>query len=866
MSFSRREGTSLGAVVVALLLMLMGAPEASAATFTTTIPDTYFCVYNFSTGTTDPPNCDTVEVTLTLDKATYAPGDPIVATGAMRLLNTRSGNNNLLTYYFPGFTWELEYHKYSMTVTTNGSTQTLFDLPYGLGPWDPIGFGSCKRTGACPPSGTATFTAPNTPGTYYVSCTALISQNMDTYGIPDFDASIPSSTCRVSYTVQSAAMPNLTAGMINERTAVAGSGQVFTVLISNVGTASTTNGFFNLLQRAETYNAATRVATGISDVSYRSLLTLLGPFRPSSTQSFLSYTVPAADANTTRYFRACADRTSGNGAGQGVAESDENDNCGDWTPVVISAAPQANITALNTTPSIASPVTGANVTFAAQVKNEGTASASNVPNGFQLAFNAAKTAPYTWLTATQVATLGVPNGVANITSGSPFSTSTVGTYYVRACGNYTVSGNPPTGTRNTAISESSTTDNCDTNWVPVTVTLSPELGKANLRVFERVSPMTATVGVVTSYSVPVYNTSTDTDVTDPFYALLQRTDSIDAQGNPITPVYDVNVAGITTDVLRSGSATISVPTLAGTWSAGDAGLTRHLRICADKSSAADVDGSIVEFNTDDNCGEWTPISVAAAKPDLTAGSVYWTGGDATVNVARNYSAQISNAIAPTGVSFYNKIQVASGANGTGTITNYTTAQMAALSAGASGVATRSHQFTSVGTYSMRACADENAAGTKWVIEADENNNCSSSWVNVRACTANAGSTCQSAPNECGEVAQGIYQCDGTCSAVVSGCSVVPEVTLLATPARVPKCSNTTLTWTTKYAPNSCTITRQPATTTWPINPRTVSGVSGSTLVDAVCENTKYEITCVNAAGPSLPDSVIVNVLPDFTEF
>lgn len=860
MTLSTRGRTFISALALGLLLSLAGAPEASAAVFTTTIPDSHFCTYDSALGTTVPAACDEVEVTLTTDKATYLPGETVTVTGAMRLLNPKTGSNNLLTYFSSSYTLSLTGHRYYISATVNGVTKDLFNYPYGTTAPAAAPY-TCSKLGSfglplCLPTGTAIFTAPAVNGAYSATCSAFIGQTL--YQVDDkFTATIPPATCRVSFTVASP-LPNLTAGLINETTAVAGSGKVFTALISNNGTASTTTGFFNLLQRAETYDATTKVATGISDAGYRSQLPILGPYRPSTTFSFLSYPVPGGDAGTTKFFRACADRSSGAGAGQGVTESNEGDNCGDWTAVAISAGPTPNL--IGTTPVTSSNVyLGNSVSFDAQVTNNGTAStpAVPIPNAFRISFNASKTAPYTWVRATTLTGPLAQNTSANISAPSSFSASTLGTFYVQTCANYNTTGTPPTsGAVNTAFTEVSTADNCG-SWSSVNVLVDPVVGKPNLRVFERVSPQTATVGVVSSYSVPVYNTSTDTDVTASFPVLLQKTNSIDAGGNPTTPVDFVNTVTVTTDVLRSNSATISVPTLVGTWSSGDAGLTRHLRICADKSSAADMDGNIVESNTEDNCGEWTPISVAAAPsgtlsvPNCTiaSGNSSCTVSSATWSVSNAGTPSIQNKITSLVYSL-------TGTSGTETLTlngppgsiNFdlrsTQSGVTTVLATDPGVAS-----CAAGTsWSGGQCAAYQCTGSVpsgGVVYAGDTTSLTSTLAYAYAAQPGTARKCE-------------YYCSAGTEFVGGTCLSAPETSILADPLRVPKGNNTTLEWSATNGA-TCSVSRSPAASPWPI-----AGNPG-TQTDSVTAQTVYTATCTNAAG-SDTKSVTVNIFPDFTEF
>jgi hypothetical protein len=123
-------------------------------------------------------------------------------------------------------------------------------------------------------------------------------------------------------------------------------------------------------------------------------------------------------------------------------------------------------------------------------------------------------------------------------------------------------------------------------------------------------------------------------------------------------------------------------------------------------------------------------AMAPTLPDLTADAP--TPSVATVNVPQTFYSVISNAGGvSTGASFYNFFQVASGSNGSGTLTNLTASSTSSLSAYYSRtVSSPTHIFTATGTYSVRACADKsNPISAGSITEANESNNCSV-WTNV----------------------------------------------------------------------------------------------------------------------------------------
>ena len=131
--------------------------------------------------------------------------------------------------------------------------------------------------------------------------------------------------CSTSVSVLSSS--DLTAGAIIPTTATVGTAVTLSATISNIGAASTGLGFTNLFQRATDASGA-----GATDIGTHSG----GAVAAGGTQSAtLSYTFPSV---ATWYVRACADKNSAGSSGV-ITESNENNNCGAWTAVIVSAAP-----------------------------------------------------------------------------------------------------------------------------------------------------------------------------------------------------------------------------------------------------------------------------------------------------------------------------------------------------------------------------------------------------------------------------------------------------------------------------------------------------------------------------------------------
>lgn len=141
--------------------------------------------------------------------------------------------------------------------------------------------------------------------------------------------------------------PDLTAGSVSPTSATAGVAVTFSSTISNIGSASTGAPFNNFMQVAANPNGGGTITDILPSVSMATL-------SASGSSTFSkSYTF---SANGSYSLRVCADLPpQPNGV---IAESNENNNCGAWTNVVVSSAPPASCSAttinncsLPTTPS-----------------------------------------------------------------------------------------------------------------------------------------------------------------------------------------------------------------------------------------------------------------------------------------------------------------------------------------------------------------------------------------------------------------------------------------------------------------------------------------------------------------------------------
>lgn len=236
--------------------------------------------------------------------------------------------------------------------------------------------------------------------------------------------------------------------------------------------------------------------------------------------------------------------------------------------------------------------------------------------------------------------------------------------------------------------------------------------------------------------------------------------------------------------------------------------------CSAGTSTNNVDGSTAWTWSCAGSNGGTTASCAEAKPDLVAGSVSPTA--ATAGTPASFSATISNSFASTGGSFSNFFQVATAANGGGTITDLAASTMGTLAAGGSAAASSpSYTFSSAGTYSVRACADKSSSGNTGVInEANENNNCGA-WTTVTVSPITPTGSLTLSPTSC-VIAAG----ESTCSTVYATWTTTNAVA----PALVDGNTGATLSTQENMPP--------PGLQVWVAYPQTVFNLKdGATTLD-----------------------------------
>ncbi len=383
--------------------------------------------------------------------------------------------------------------------------------------------------------------------------------------------------------------PDLTAGAITPTTATQGTAKTFSSTITNGGAATTGAGSTALFQTANAISGTTAVGA-IGDAGTDTGIATLAS-GASDTASF-SYSTTTTG---TIYMRACADKSSAGNAGV-ITESDETNNCGAWTGVIISSStPLPNYTSIVApiaTPS--APTTNSTVTFTGKVKNSGSAAggttsqlAIQIDSGVAGSAWSASTITLT-SSATAVPALAAGASSASIAPTSGWVTpSTPGTYKVRVCAD---DGH--------SITESDENDNCGPELQITTVS-----GAAADLTAGAITPTSATQGTAKTFTSVVSNTG-DASTGIGFSVLFQTASGVNGSGvavgtvGDVSPVYSsgiLNAAGTKNATLSYSTTTTG---------------TIYMRACADKSSAGNA-GVITESDETNNCGAWTGIAVSA---------------------------------------------------------------------------------------------------------------------------------------------------------------------------------------------------------------------------------------------------------------
>jgi hypothetical protein len=493
------------------------------------------------------------------------------------------------------------------------------------------------------------------------------------------------------------AQPDLTAGAITPTTATVNSPTTLSSTITNGGAASTGAGFTTLFQRATSYNAQTDTASGVTDIGTFVRNTALSQTSPNNTFVATLTNYDFGSTATTYYVRACADKSSAANNGS-ITESNDNNNCGPWTAVVVSNAQVNSCSAQgvnwgtgNSCAAVLSAGSGSqvvnnNTTSAPDYLGSATYTCSsgtwtgptsatctcNDPNAGNYGGAAPCTAPATVVTinvtgagniTTTPSTQYVQDFNVSVSDGGGWACRLVdgasGAYLTNwqsGITSYTRTSPASNGDYQytvhcRAASDTSVTDDdpyhlyvCPSGMIWDSTTsacvLPPDLTASAL------SPTSAQTNASTTYIGTITNQGGKTVTTNfrYFFQVSQLPGGGDS--NPT----DLSSGTMNTDLAHDESAVVSK-----SYTFVTAG-PHSMRVCADKRNSGDngqVDETPPASNEQNNCGPWTDIYVGATTGTLTMPStctipsqnaacpatVSWTTQNATtsVTVQRAYS-------------------------------------------------------------------------------------------------------------------------------------------------------------------------------------------------------------------------------------
>ncbi len=529
--------------------------------------------------------------------------------------------------------------------------------------------------------------AQNSVGTTY--CT-----NMGSFTTPQSTSYLPDLTPDPNYP-----------GVTFPTPVVAGSSTTFSQRITNIGSASS-GPFYTLVRFDNDANHATYNTSLSKEIFYPNNLVPTGIATISASQ-----TLPSAG---TWYVQACADISNESTMTGTISESNEGNNCGNWTQITVTSAPAV--------PTCTSPVvtniTDTSATVGGTITSDGGATITS--RGV-----AVKSSTGSYIYTDLGGTTGpVTRDIINLTPGA--------TYYFQAWANNSVGRGYCPETSFTALRNTTINGVC----APVHYNCAAGTSSSNALSFSGLNSvyswgcLGSNGGVPASPSCSETLSMSGTLTSDAPSCVIQSGQSscnvtltwgtTNPQGvSSVTSPTDSTGASVSTRVGTgdSGSQLVSIPYPGRTFF-----LYNNTKSLVPTSESPTGSGLRI-----------TATNSAPSAPDLIAATVSPTA--ANTGVSTTFSATITNqGTAATGTSFYNFFQKATGSGGTGTVTDLTATQMSALAAGGTGTASVSTSFPPAGTYSMRACADKSSSSnTGTITESNENNNCGP-WTDITVTT------------------------------------------------------------------------------------------------------------------------------------
>jgi hypothetical protein len=370
----------------------------------------------------------------------------------------------------------------------------------------------------------------------------------------------------------------------------------------------------------------------------------------------------------------------------------------------------------------------------------------------------------------------------------------------------------------------------------------------------------------------------------------------------VYPVLAASCSVSPTSINQGGTATWTASASGGTgtysysWSGTDSltgtGQTAAKSYSATGTKTASVTVTSGTQSKTVNCSNSLTVN-AAPKPNLTAGAV--TPTTATAGTAVTLKATVSNVTAATGAAFTDLFQRATDSSGTGA-TDIGTYSSAALAANGSNTASKSYTFTA-GTWYVRACADKSSAGNAGVIaESNENDNCGTwtkvtvtalpptctlsaspadkvpstlTWssTNATSCTGGGFSTGNATSGTKAVSTAGNYtlSCSGSGGSCTDSVSLAapcanPTATITADKTRIKPGDSVTLSYSGTGTDAACTVSG-PGISVTSSAPNSCNVANATVDTPALSAQSTYTITCGSAT-----DTVIINVIPGFSEF
>ena len=402
--------------------------------------------------------------------------------------------------------------------------------------------------------------------------------------------------------------PDLTAGNVTPTTAVVGGkGTNFFSTIANIGNASTGTGFTNLIQVSASEN-------GTNPQSFTKAMGIVGA------GSFSTMSFSRTFTTTGTYFvRVCADKNSATNAGV-IDESDETNNCSDWT--------QIDVTANTNTPTGALTATDCFIPL-----NE---------NGCETTLDWSITNP-------------ISGANTAVTTTPPDNTTVPNTDPTTGTTTYPVSKGP--GSRafflyHNGVQLATATSNSScvkgTLWDEKQATCAGDILTPPDLIASAVAPSSINVGDDIYFSALITNQG-NTSTVAPFVNLFQIADKADENGDGVDPRF---FSSAMVSPYLDGNSSQPI-TSKDSYTFKEPG-TIYMRACADND--ADFNGKIAESDEKNNCGPWTAITSIVALPDLTVGI---TDPPAIpVGQEFNFSAIVTNqGDVSTGGEFANHFQL-----------------------------------------------------------------------------------------------------------------------------------------------------------------------------------------------------------------